>query len=313
MPGALAASIRAIRARLVPDKKTAGAMVRLVLSLGLLWLYPGDAPAWGWGNEGHKVIARLAAAHLNAKASAEVALILGARNKRSAVAGAMAYVSVWPDRLRHSDRETASWHFIDLCLQDDARAIAARCNHGCVVEKIEEYRRRLAQADYDRFGARGDLSFLIHLVGDLAQPLHAATNDDRGGTCIPVIPQRYGNLHRFWDDGVVEILEAENRGGSKALARSLNRRFARSSVHLTWTPDSAPEMALRSHQIALTQIYEPLGIQEQPCSVNARGCATTIPAVTLTPAYQEQASQVAARQLVDGGLQLAALLNSIWH
>ena len=103
----------------------------------------------------------------------------------------MEAASIRPDNeFRDDDQSTAPWHFIDICLQDRRADIPARCPGGnCVTGKIDEYSKRLKDGNYDRWGAAGDLAFLIHFVGDIHQPLHAANDADRGGNCIPVDPE----------------------------------------------------------------------------------------------------------------------------
>ena len=114
----------------------------------------------------------------------------------------MAAASIRPDtEFRDEDRTTAQWHFIDICLQDKESDLSARCPQGnCVTSKIDEYAHRLRGGNYDKWGSAGDLAFLIHLVGDIHQPLHTTTNADRGGTCqqVNVVPSEE-NLHFAWD------------------------------------------------------------------------------------------------------------------
>ena len=142
--------------------------------------------AWGWGNDGHEIVTIIAADNLTQAAQSHVASILGVPTDR--IATAMEAASVRPDsEFREEDRSTAPWHFIDICLQDRRIDVPARCPGGnCVTGKIDEYSRRLKEGSYDRWGAAGDLAFLIHFVGDIHQPLHTANDADRGGNCVLV-------------------------------------------------------------------------------------------------------------------------------
>ena len=164
--------------------------------------------AWGWGNDGHKIVAIIAADNLTPAAQSHVANILGVPADQ--IATAMEAASIRPDsEFREEDRSTAPWHFIDICLQDRRIDIPARCPGGnCVTGKIDEYSRRLKEGNYDRWGAAGDLAFLIHFVGDIHQPLHTANDADRGGNCVMVDSQpRAKNLHDAWDTTIVRRLE----------------------------------------------------------------------------------------------------------
>ena len=130
------------------------------------------AMAWAWGDQGHEIIAIIAADNLPHSPRDQVAKILGTTSDTNSLEKAMAAASVRPDtEFRPQDRSTAPWHFIDVCLQDQKTDLAARCQGGaCVTAKIDEYANRLKTGNYDRWGASGDLAFLIHLVGDIHQP-----------------------------------------------------------------------------------------------------------------------------------------------
>ena len=180
--------------------------------LSLFGLFLLSRPAWAWFNEGHEIVAVIAADDLTPTARSHVAQILGVPADTGSVEKAMAAASIRPDtEFREEDRATAPWHYIDICLQDGKQDLPARCPHdNCVTAKIDEYARRLRDGNYDKWGAAGDLAFLIHFVGDIYQPLHAVTNADRGGTCQRVnVEPVEENLHYAWDDAVVTVLEKQ--------------------------------------------------------------------------------------------------------
>ncbi len=88
---------------------------------------------------------------------------------------------------------------------------------------------RLKQGNCDKWGAGGDLAFLIHSVGDIHQPLHAATDADKGGNCIAVESHpRMRNLHAAWDTVVVYRLEDNvDSGGPDPTAHKLEQLYVR--------------------------------------------------------------------------------------
>lgn len=139
---------------------TARRIANIVLALLLCPL-----SAWGWGNDGHEIVAIIAADNLTPAAQGHVASILGVSADQ--IASSMESASVRPDsEFREENRSTAPWHFIDICLRDARVDIPKRCPGGnCVTGKIDEYSRRLKERDYDRWGAAGDPAFLIHFVG----------------------------------------------------------------------------------------------------------------------------------------------------
>jgi S1/P1 Nuclease len=115
-------------------------------------------PAWAWFAEGHEIVAVIAADDLTRTAGSHVAEILGVPVDKGSIEKAMAAASIRPDtEFREEDRATASWHYIDICLQDSETDLPARCPHGtCITAKIDEYAQRLSDQNYDRWGAAGD-------------------------------------------------------------------------------------------------------------------------------------------------------------
>jgi S1/P1 nuclease len=116
--------------------------------------------AWGWGNDGHKIVAVVAADNLTSAAQSHVASILRVPANRIAIA--MEAASIRPDsEFREEDSSTKPWHFIDICLEDRRSDVPTRCpGTDCVTGKIDEYERRLKMRQYDRWGSDGDLAWL---------------------------------------------------------------------------------------------------------------------------------------------------------
>src|SRR5579862_8969253 len=100
--------------------------------------------AWGWGDDGHKIVAVIAANNLTAAASSHVADILGAPGDKRAIAYAMEAASILPDtEFRKKDKSPGPWHFIDIFLQDHRANFPAQCpNEKCVTAKINKYSKR---------------------------------------------------------------------------------------------------------------------------------------------------------------------------
>lgn len=271
--------------------------------------------AWAWGSDGHKIVAVIAADHLDSAAQSHVASILGVSADKRAIAKAMEAASNRPDtEFRDQDKSTAPWHFIDICLQDRPSDIPARCPGGnCVTAKIDEYAKRLKDGKYDRWGAAGDLAFLIHFVGDIHQPLHAANDADRGGNCVKVDSNyRENELHAVWDTTVVHRLEDSiDSGRPETTAHKLERTYAAEMEADSWIP--ADQIAWESNQVARTDIYGALQIPIEPCQPTADLCINPLGHVLeLDSAYLDHADTIAGHQLAKAGFRLASLLNEIW-
>ncbi|HVN91165.1 MAG TPA: S1/P1 nuclease [Candidatus Binataceae bacterium] len=284
------------------------------------------ASVFAWGDDGHRIVAYIAAAHLDAPAQRAVAKILGADpSNAGAVADAMAEASTRPDSdFRPRDPSTGRWHFVDLCLQDTEAAIPHRCNGRCVTAKIDEYEERLRTDHYDKWGADGDLAFLIHLVGDIHQPMHAATNADKGGNCVKA-DSGDGNLHRAWDVTFVEELEDKlhTRSGpdrARRTAAALDSQYQANPPrqHLTWKSGGANDVAWESSMLARDQVYGALTLKPEACDSEIKSCTDApldVRSETLefSPAYVNEAASIAGQQLYIAGMRLASLLNQIWR
>ncbi len=285
----------------------------------IFWLVFGvllcPVSASAWGPDGHKIVAVVAADNLTPAAASHVAGILGVAANKRAIATAMEAASIRPDtEFREEDRATAPWHFIDICLQDRRADVAARCPGGnCVTRKIDEYSKRLKEGKYDRWGAAGDLAFLIHFVGDIHQPLHAASDADRGGNCVMVDSHsREKDLHQVWDTTVVRRLEySVDTGRPETTAHKLERTYAAERDADSWIP--ADDIAWESNQVARTDIYGALHIPMEPCQPTVDICIN--PAgriVELDSSYLDDADVIAGHQLAKAGFRLASLLNETW-
>ena len=271
--------------------------------------------AWAWGSDGHKIVAVIAADNLTPAAQSHVASILGVSADKRALAAAMEVASNRPDfEFRDEDKATAPWHFIDICLQDRRTDIPARCPSGnCVTRKIDEYSKRLKEANYDRWGAAGDLAFLIHFVGDIHQPLHAANDADRGGNCVTVESRsRETNLHAVWDTTVVRRLEYDiDSGRPETTAHKLERTYAAEEMTDSWIP--ADDIAWESNQVARSDIYGALHIPIESCQPTVNACLNPLGhSVELDSSYLDRADALAGLQLAKAGFRLASLLNEIW-
>src|SRR5262249_24890058 len=137
--------------------------------------------------------------------------------------------------LKELDPETKTWHFLDLCRNDDRNRIDRHCSRGgCVTQKIDEYRNRLQSRKYNKWGAKGDLSLLIHFLGDIHQPLHCANNSDRGGNCVRIESYSAVELHGFWDHEVVAEIETELETGVEGVALKLGQDRHRIAGPFSW-------------------------------------------------------------------------------
>lgn len=170
----------------------------IALTLVLPW------PAAAWGPTGHRVVGRIAERHLTPEAARAVAALIGPQT--------LAQVSTWADDIRsdpkwNDDRgshKPAPWHFISI---DDNETLAttARDSKGDVLEAMQRFEKILRDPQADSQAKAEALRFLVHFVGDVHQPLHVGRRGDRGGNSVIVLWfDESSNLHSVWDSGMID-------------------------------------------------------------------------------------------------------------
>ena len=188
-------------------------MLRLA---GLFALLLGVTPntARSWGNQGHQVVANLAQAELSAKAKREVNRLLALEPGQT-----LASISTWADE--HRSPATAAWHYVNFPKNSCRYSAERDCTDGqCVVAAIDRQLDIFASKDTDEVRLRA-LKYLVHLVADVHQPLHAGYGEDRGGNSYQLQAFMRGiNLYAFWDSGLIRALDQDTEVMTARLASS---------------------------------------------------------------------------------------------
>lgn len=178
-------------------------MRKLLLSLTLIFF--GTHLSWGWGHDGHCIIANIAEDHLNAAARQSLHQMIGDEHLCS--------IASWADEITRDRPDTRPWHYVDIPLNANGFSFVRDCMTprpgDCVVAKIDEFESVL-RSPSESFETRAEaLYFVVHFVGDIHQPMHAA-KEARGGNDIKVLMfgspvcGRYAcNLHSAWDSGLI--------------------------------------------------------------------------------------------------------------
>ena len=245
----------------------------------------GDASAWS--AEGHRIVAHIADAGLSPAARAEVERLLAGEADPT-----LAGISTWADELRDSDPElgkrSAKWHYINFdgrCGFEPPRDCKG---NNCIVTQTNRVYRILADSSRDTAERAVALKFVVHLVGDLHQPMHASPRDDKGGNEYQVNLGGDGsNLHRIWDGTIIKRRDLAAEAYADVLLetpRRTTRRCPQTGPCSTgrWSPagwsrtarSTRPKACMRS----TTPSYARLPLAEQRLRVAAcawRSCSTT--------------------------------------
>ena len=273
--------------------------LRFVTALAVAATWVGATPARAWGPDGHVVVARVAEAHLSARARRALVTLLEGRR--------LADIASWADDWREPHPETAPWHFVDIPLDADGYDAARDCPRGqCLVAALTKEVGALRDARAPLSERRRALRFVVHLVGDLHQPLHAATDtgapggSDRGGNTVKArltlsdaeFPYRSpptGSLHGVWDFDLVASEHREQEAFVAALSRLPGGDALEAGTFVEW--------ANESHRLARDVAYRGLPV---PDAAGVR---------QLGDDYAARCRPIVERQLQRAGLRLARVLN----
>jgi hypothetical protein len=158
--------------------------------------------AQAWGTLGHEVVAEIAARQLTPQARAMVEQLLGDPAADALRAGAQ-----WADEIRAYEGmgPTAPYHFVNFPANTCDFRPARDCPDGhCIVAAVGRFERQLHDARWPEARVAA-LKWVIHLVADIHQPLHAGRAADRGGNDFQLRWQGRGsNLHALLDAGLLE-------------------------------------------------------------------------------------------------------------
>jgi hypothetical protein len=313
----------------------------ILLCAAILFVLSLPSPARGWGCKGHQIVALLAEKHLTPHALAMVNEILRAspidpslsRFCKEVGTDAMADASTWPDDVRTLRPDTPPWHYIDIPLSTTRREVEKYCDpkEHCVTWAISDELKTLRSANADAQKKADALRFLIHFVGDLHQPLHAVSNNDLGGNCVPVAffdeqPQLRNpqleiyapNLHAVWDTNILERATAGKT--AEQVASELNESFREKIRRWQRGSPDIDSWAWESHQLAAKYAYAklPARVQvESPQPVNSCADDNHISSRLLKlnehlgERYQRDAATIIRERLAQAGSRLTSLLNQL--
>ena len=242
-----------------------------------------------WGQLGHRIVGEIADSYLTAKTKAEIKKILGNES--------IAMASNWPDFIKSdtSFKYLDTWHYInfekDLSydqMKNVLKKDTGKVNdaYAAIVFLTKELKRKnLAMSKKQMY-----LKLLIHIVGDVHQPLHVSPVGSTGGNDIKL--QWFGqnsNLHRVWDSDLIDFQQLSYTEYTNYLNHTTvaERKKLQSEPVRKWIYDS--------YVIAQDLHNE---IKENNPRLSYR--------------YNFDHIQTLNEQLLKGGIHLAGLLNEIF-
>jgi hypothetical protein len=164
----------------------------------LLLLISFSFQALPWGKTGHRIVGLIAEKHLSKKARKNIEKILKTET--------LAEVSNHMDFIKSNDAydHMSPWHYAtipDGMTYDEA----GTPEEGDIIQTLNRLIAELKTKQFTDEDEAFALKCLVHLIGDIHQPLHVGNGEDKGGNDVKL---EYfwssSNLHRVWDSGIID-------------------------------------------------------------------------------------------------------------
>ncbi len=241
-----------------------------------------------WGVIGHRAIGKIAENHLSSQANTAVNEILGEQS--------LSDVSTYADEIRSKPefKITGTWHYINLPLglnQDQFNLKVGTMTQDNVYSALMQCEQDLQSKTTNKNQKIFALKFIVHLVGDLHQPMHVSREEDKGGNTIQLNFNGLGsNLHRVWDSGLIEkqgmTFEQLAASNDKATPAEIKK----------WQSEPVINWLYESYQVS-SQLYKEVD------SMKSRSIGDKY--------YNEHITLVGER-IEKAGIRLAGVLNTIF-
>ncbi len=253
-----------------------------LLSIFIFGFTSSSETALRWGQIGHRTTGQVAEQHLTPKAAKHVKRVLGNQS--------LAEVSTWMDNIKSDDAYNfmSPWHYVTIPAGETYET-AEKAEEGDIIWALEKVVKELKEGNLSKEKEAENLKILVHLVGDLHQPLHVGNGTDRGGNDVRV--QWFGsnsNLHRVWDSGMIDGKQLSYT----ELASFVNHPTKNEVKE--WQSSTIRDWAHESSAL-LTQVYD--------FPANKR----------LGYSYSYKNWDTVQQRLVKAGVRMAGLINEIYR
>ena len=291
-------------------KNTLRSFQRTLASLAAVGLMCAalPAPALAWGDEGHHIVTMIAGKHLSATARQKIATIMKGKSACGFVANDPAVdklvcSATWADGSRFTThKNTYNWHFVDITLNRETYEEAKDCaphdqatKGKCGLYGLERSRQILRGEITDPKISRAQaLMFIVHIVGDLHQPLHTVEEKLGGNFFFVTYFNIDSQLHKVWDTKILETRMIKLGKTESQYASILDGQIGQAGEAsflqgdpVSWLNDC--------HALAINDAYAPL-----------QGSGPGKPAIGDT--YFKDSWPIVNEQLKRAGMRLAKIL-----
>jgi len=261
-------------------------MKRILLLVTFFAAISVSSFAW-WGQTGHRIVGEIAETYLTNKARKAIREILGDES--------IAITSNWADFIKSDTAYNflSPWHYLNVkqgLTQTEFNDVLAKDTIVDAFTKLNFLITELKNKQLPLDKKKMYLRLLIHILGDIHQPLHVGRSEDLGGNRVRVI--WFGdstNLHSVWDDRMIESQDLSYTEYVKAINHSTKDQRKQ------WQQQSLNEWVYESYQLA-GKVYSSVSQPYQRLSFR----------------YNFDHIETMNNQLLKGGIRLAGLLNDIF-
>ena len=250
-------------------------VVCTMLAAGLLSAYQ----SLGWGHEGHHYVGEIGVKYMSAHARDSVKKYLGGMTIDAA--------ATWMDDIKTTDegKKMATWHYVNI---EKGKTYDPATTEENVVNEINKaYNNLKHRKNLTPDQVTFNIKVLVHLIGDLQQPLHTGYKSDVGGNAVKVSYNgQTPSLHSLWDSKIIETL------------------------HITVADCLAQHAQYKKEQISEISRIDPLAWLKQ--SRDSLAQVYSFSNNTIDEQYARKAKTVIEKQILCGGLRLAAVMNDVF-
>lgn len=203
-------------------------------SILLLALIVASPEAFSWGKNGHRIVGEIAQKNLSVEAQRGVKDLLGIES--------LSRVSTYADEIRSNKKfdYISPWHYVSIPT-GKSYFDQKRPAEGDVIEALYRFEETLRDAKKSKEEKTEALKLMVHMMGDLHQPLHVGLAEDRGGNSVRLKWfKTESNLHAIWDEFIVDFEQLSYTEYSTYLNHFTNdekKNFAKGSF-IDWATES---------------------------------------------------------------------------
>ena len=279
--------------------------------ISFLLIFLTSTASYSWGKTGHRVVAKICDMHLTDHAKMEIKEIMGPDYIEE--------LANWPDYIKSEKgwKFADAWHYTTINVNETVADVRTKYGRDTKInDAIEaiDVMTDILKGDVDAINWFEDLmeqnrakplrnstkatalAFLVHLIGDIHQPLHVGKNRDKGGNSITVLYfKERSNLHSVWDS---KIIDKEGLSYTE-FAHFINK--ATPSQVASWqaaTVDQWAEESILLREDIYNNIY------------NYTDRESGLPSFSWS--YQHDYIYPTKERLLQGGIRLAGWLNEIF-